>query len=112
MNSGAGPTRARIAPDPTNSPVPIAPPRALHGELADDRAHAHNWSVQKLNVSTLQSTVGVSSSSSSLGDCRMAVYKGLFVHSGLFVVSILRTVSLLGVDAVRDDLVIRHVDVL
>jgi hypothetical protein len=30
MNNGAGPTKERIEPDPTNRPVPIAPPRALY----------------------------------------------------------------------------------
>jgi hypothetical protein len=34
MNKGAGPTSARIPPEPTNRPVPIAPPRALYrGQL-------------------------------------------------------------------------------
>ena len=28
MNNGAGPTRDKIAPEPTKRPVPIAPPRA------------------------------------------------------------------------------------
>jgi hypothetical protein len=106
MNKGAGPTRARIAPDPTKRPVPMAPPRALESCQYCDPTKIRILNIQKLDVSTLQSTVCCASSSSSPRDRRMAVDKRFFVGCALAVVVCIRT--LLRVCAV-DDLVVRHV---
>ena len=68
MNSGAGPVSLRMAPEPTNRPVPMAPPAASQSSSLSDR-HLHtrkcggwgwerDWAMltkgQELDVSTLE----------------------------------------------------------
>ena len=56
MNSGAGPTKERIAPDPTKSPVPMAPPKAKNLDLLAARTSNTGIKARLLNMPTFQST--------------------------------------------------------
>jgi hypothetical protein len=92
MKRGAGPTRARIAPLPTNKPVPMAPPRALRVRLACcvEEARAQSTvNVQELNMPTLQPTMRITAPARLLGDRAGAMDKGLMVcGAGLCIVGV------------------------
>lgn len=107
MNKGAGPTKERIAPDPTKRPVPMAPPRALKSRQHKLTTHGRIRSLQKLDVSTFQSTMSLAASARCLSKCR-AMNKRLLIGSCLGVVIIRSIVALLRVSA--DHVVIGHID--
>lgn len=78
MNKGAGPTKLRIAPEPMNRPVPMAPPSALESTLA--RSFSPNnlldvsgsrfysdaaCNIQELDVATFQTALRLASFASN-----------------------------------------------
>lgn len=65
--------------------------------------------LQKLDVPTLQSSMRVSTGSSSLGDGRMSMDERLLVDSSFVVVAICMIATLLRIRAARNDLMVRHV---
>lgn len=89
MNKGAGPTRARIEPDPMNKPVPIAPPRALCDHQQQSHYKTKSFeNVQELDMSALQPAVRVAATPRLATNSGSAMDKRLLKRTVLFLIPI------------------------